>query len=141
MTAHTLSMSQSLKLMVTMDRVVSALVCEDHMLQGLLWTSEMTILGDEIFKIYQDLFVKWNEEDKENRSWEAKVFSRDGWFDSQYIIELIHFSDGKPTHKCSVIVKKYVGTLMIEFVGHTNYTTGSNASSFNTLDANGKKDF
>ncbi len=47
-----------------MDRMVSALVCEDHMLQGgLFWTSEQTKVGEEILRIYKELIQEWNDKD------------------------------------------------------------------------------
>jgi hypothetical protein len=144
-------MSQSLKMMLTIDRLVTALVCEDHMLQGWLWTSEMTILGDKIFQIYQNLFDEWNKEGgkggkEENRVWEAKVFSRDGVLDSQYIIDLIYSSsDGRPIDSGIVIVKKFGGTLVIEFSGSLipiNYTRWYDANTFFTgKSEDEKKDF
>ncbi len=137
-------MSQSLKMMLTIDRLVTALVCEDHMLQGLLWTSKMTILGDGIFQIYQNLFEKWNTDNKVC-VWKAIVFSRDGVFDSRYIIDLIcSSSNGRPINSGTITVKKFVGTLMIEFAGdliEEGYIRNYDANTFTIKSEDEKKDF
>ena len=102
-------MSQSLKLLVTLDRMVSALVCEDHMLQGYwLWPSEKTKLGEEILRIYQTIFEEWNAEDKGR--WEAIH-----WGSSDYDINIT--KKGEPAYPTSIKVKWIGRVLFLWFYG------------------------
>jgi hypothetical protein len=102
-------MSESLKLLVTMDRMVSALVCEDHMLQGgWFYDSKKTIIGEEILRIYQELFNEWNVSDKGR--WEARH-----WGSSDYDIEII--KKGERAYATLIRVKWIGSELFLWFYG------------------------
>jgi len=80
-------------MMLTIDRLVTALVCEDHMLQAVLYDSDVRNLGNEIFGIYKSLFDEWNrnKDIDETRIWEASA-NRNFFSGSYYIIKLTYSS-------------------------------------------------
>ena len=79
-------------MMLTIDRLVTALVCEDHMLQAWGWNKDVEKLGAEILKIYRNLFVEWNTRRDIQGIWGANALSVPGLIDSEYVIELIYSS-------------------------------------------------